>query len=128
MANQKYININYPFKNSPKGFYVDLTETDETAIKADLVHLLMTQKGERYYLPDLGTDLLKYIFQPNDTQTLSAIKDEISVTVQRYLPNLNINEITVERLEDERFEARVRIDYTITEDVFNTTDFVIITI
>lgn len=128
MANQKYININYPFKNSPKGFYVDLTETDETAIKADLVHLLMTQKGERYYLPDFGTDLLKYIFQPNDTQTLSAIKDEISVTVQRYLPNLNINEITVERLEDERFEARVRIDYTITEDVFNTTDFVIITI
>jgi hypothetical protein len=45
MANGRYININYPFKDSKKGFFLDLTEQDNQAIKADLLHLL-TQRNE----------------------------------------------------------------------------------
>jgi hypothetical protein len=29
----KYININYPFKDSPKGFFLDLNSDDASAIK-----------------------------------------------------------------------------------------------
>jgi len=74
MSEKRYININFPFKESVKGFFMDITETDSQAIKADLMHLILTRKGERYYLPDFGTDLLQYIFEPNDTKTLSDIK------------------------------------------------------
>jgi hypothetical protein len=59
MANKVYININYPFKDSPKGFFLDLTETDNKAIKADLLHLLLTRKGQRLYNPEFGTRLLE---------------------------------------------------------------------
>ena len=45
----KYININFPFKDSDEGFYVDITSTSKDAIKADLLHLLLTNKGERLY-------------------------------------------------------------------------------
>ena len=128
MANGKYININFPFKDSSKGFFLDLNDDDSSAIKADLMHIILTRKGERLYLPDFGTNLLQFIFNPNDSKTQSEIKDEISQVVKKYLPKLVINEIIVERSVNNEHAATVRIDYTVTDDVFETTDFVIINI
>lgn len=128
MANGKYININYPFKDSKQGFFLDLNSEDNAAIKADLMHLILTRKGQRLYNPDFGTDLLRYIFEPEDELTLSLIKEEINNSVKKYLPKLQIKEITVTQSEDSEYAAVVRIDYTVTDDVFTTTDFVIINI
>jgi phage baseplate assembly protein W len=128
MANGKYININYPFKNSPKGFFLDLNDNDNSAIKADLMHLILTRKGQRLYNPEFGTNLLAYIFEPEDGFTFSQIKEEITTVVKRYLPKLNITEVLVEESIESEYAATVRIDYTITDDVFSTSDFVIINI
>jgi hypothetical protein len=128
MADGKYININFPFQDSDKGFFLDLNDEDSAAIKADLMHLILTRKGERLYLPDFGTSLLKFIFQPNDSGTLSEIKSEITDTVKKYLPNLAINEVTVDESVNSEYAATIRIDYTVTDDVFEATDFVIINI
>jgi phage baseplate assembly protein W len=128
MANGRYININYPFKNSGKGFFLDLNADDASAIKADLMHLILTRKGQRLYNPEFGTDLLRYIFEPNDGLTLSQIKTEITTVVKQYLPKLQINEITVDPSTESEYAAVVRIDYTITDNVFSMRDFVIINI
>ena len=128
MVNGRYININYPFKDSNKGFFLDLTSDDNSAIKADLMHLILTRRGQRLYNPDFGTDLLRFIFEPNDGLTLSGIKEEITSVVKKYLPNLQINEISVTESETSEYAAVVRLDYTITDNVFETTDFVIINI
>jgi phage baseplate assembly protein W len=128
MANGKYININYPFKDSHKGFFLDLNADDNSAIKADLMHLILTRKGQRLYNPDFGTDLLKYIFEPEDGLILSNIKEEIKTAVKKYLPKLNITQILVEQSSESEYAAVVRIDYTITDDVFTTSDYVIINI
>jgi phage baseplate assembly protein W len=128
MANGRYININYPFKDSNKGFFLDLTSDDNSAIKADLMHLILTRRGQRLYNPDFGTDLLRFIFEPNDGLTLNGIKEEITSVVKKYLPNLQINEISVTESETSEYAAVVRLDYTITDNVFETTDFVIINI
>ena len=128
MANGKYININYPFQNSNKGFFLDLNSDLNAAIKADLMHLIITRKGQRLYNPDFGTDLLKYIFEPEDGLTLNLVKDEVNTSVKKYLPNLKINNLTVEQSTESDYAAVVRIDYTITNDVFNATDFIIINI
>jgi phage baseplate assembly protein W len=128
MANGNYININFPFKDSVKGFFLDLNNNDSAAIKADLMHLILTRKGERLYLPDFGTDLLKYIFNPNDSKTQGEIKQELSQVVKKYLPKLQINEVSVTQSVNSEYAATVRIDYTVTEDVFEATDFIIINI
>ena len=128
MANGRYININYPFRNSPKGFFLDLTTTDNQAIKSDLMHLILTRKGQRLYNPNFGTNLLRFIFEPNDDLTFSQIKQEITDVVKKYLPNLQINEISVTESTESEYAAVLRIDYSITDDVFTTTDFVIINI
>lgn len=124
----KYININYPFKDSPKGFFLDLNSDDASAIKADLMHLILTRKGQRLYNPEFGTDLLKFIFEPQDGLTLAGIKTEITTVVKRYLPKLQLDEISVVQSEESEHAAVVTIKYTITDDVFTTQDLVIINI
>lgn len=125
---KKYININYPFKDSKTGFFLDLNSDPKRAIKADLLHLILTRKGQRLYLPDFGTDLLKFIFEENDEITLAGIKQEITTVVERYLPKLQIKEISVTQSEENEHVSVVRIDYNITDDVFTESDFVIINI
>tara|TARA_R110000868_G_scaffold21019_6_gene87912 strand:- start:708 stop:1094 length:387 start_codon:yes stop_codon:yes gene_type:complete len=126
MAQGKYINIRYPFKDNSQGFYLDMSSTDAGAIRSDLMHLILTQKGQRLYMPDFGTDLLKYIFDPNDTKMLSDIKADINETVKKYIPNLKINDIIVEIDDNNEHKTTLKIDYTVTEDVFEQNDVIII--
>jgi len=92
------------------------------------MHLILTRKGERLYLPDFGTNLLQFIFNPNDSTTQSEIKDEISQVVSKYLPKLKITQVLVEESANSEYAATVRVDYTVTDDVFESTDFIIINI
>ncbi len=126
MAKQRFINIDFPFKDSPEGFYFNLNATDADAIKADLLHLLLTNKGERLYMPDFGSDLKKYIFEPNDDVTHEQIKDNLNQTIKRYLPNLIINDI---KFKNDSIEELIIVEltYTVTDGTFNSTDTVTLT-
>ena len=108
--------------------FLDLTSDDGAAIKADLMHLLLTRKGQRLYNPDFGTDLLKFIFEPNDALTLAALKTEMTTVVKRYLPKLHLDEISIVESPESEYAAVVTIKYTITDDVFSTSDLIIINI
>lgn len=96
MANGVTYGIHFPFLKSPVGQYVRTTETTDEEIKSDLIHLLLTKRGTRYYLPDFGTRLYEFIFEPLDAQTFNAMKDEIYEQVRTYIPNLTITNITIE--------------------------------
>jgi phage baseplate assembly protein W len=146
MANGKTYGINFPFRNSFDGKYLDLSDTSNEEIRTDLIHLLLTRKGARYFLPDFGTRLYEYIFEPLDGPTFSDIESEIRDSVSTYIPNLVLNSINVYPATDDetdtdtlktynvpgRYEkeytAKVKIEYTITDDVFNTKDFIILNI
>ena len=144
--------IDFPFTDSVRGDYLRLTETPEEEIKANLIHLLLTRKGSRFYLPDFGTRLYEYIFEPLDGPTFSDIEAEIQDTIRTYMPNLQITNITVEpasaglenkgdtinQYGEREFKvtniatlehtAKIKIDYRITDSAFESQDFVIINI
>lgn len=144
--------IDYPFRDSLKGDYLKMTETPEREVRANLIHLILTRKGSRYYLPDFGTRLYEYIFDQNDVITFSLIQEEIRESVRKYIPNLDINSIEVmsaendpdnvklfSQDEDERlfrvsddstkpYTAKVKIDYTVNNGAFRSSDFIIINI
>jgi phage baseplate assembly protein W len=125
-GNGKYININFPFEESRRGDFLKLNNDDRSAIKADLMHLLLTNKGERLYMPDFGTNLLQFIFEQNDPNTAGNIKKEINNSIKKYLPNLQVTEIVIEQSTESEYAVIIRIDYVVTEGVFQDTDFVII--
>ncbi len=126
MAKQRFINIDFPFKDSPEGFYFKLNSTNTDAIRSDLLHLLLTNKGERLYMPDFGSDLKKYIFEPNDSITHEQIKDNLNENIKRYMPNLIINDISFKNDDIEELII-VELTYTVTDGTFNSTDTVTLT-
>jgi phage baseplate assembly protein W len=154
MADGKTYGINFPFQDSTDGKYLSLSQTTDEEIRTDLLHLILTRKGSRYYLPDFGTRIYEFIFEPMDGTTFQAIKEDVTNAVEKYIPNLTINDVTITPyLEDleaqgelnmdkigvggiyrlpgrgvEEYTAKLRIDYTITDSTFQSKDFIIINI
>ena len=152
MANGTTYGLSFPFNDSVRGDYLELTQFQKDEIKSDLLHLLLTRKGSRYYLPDFGTRLYEFIFEPLDGPTFSEIESEIRESAGNYLPGITITNISIHAASDgnedkgsyidenddrvyrvpnmsnKEHTAKVKIDYTINNDVFNSSDFVIINI
>lgn len=96
MANGITYGLQFPFNDSRKGDYLQLTELREQQIKSDLIHLLLTRKGSRYYLPEFGTRLYDFIFEPLDGLTFQSIESDIRDAIGQFMPNLLVNQITIE--------------------------------
>lgn len=122
----KSINIDFPFRDSEGGFFLKLNTEDTKAIKADLLHLILTNKGERLYLPEFGTNLRKHLFSPFDEITQDEIKTEMIEAIKKFIPNIKIDSIDIEESERNEYGVTVKINYTITEDVFEMQDLIII--
>jgi phage baseplate assembly protein W len=144
--------IDFPFRDSLVGDFVRMTKTPEEEVRANLIHLILTKRGTRYFLPDFGTRIYEYIFDQNDVITFNHIEDEIRDSVKKYIPNLDINsikvinaendpdeQVSVSEDEDSRlfrisdsankpYTAKVRIDYTVNNGAFGSSDFIIINI
>ncbi len=90
----KSYNITFPFTddNDTNNFLMTNTITKD-AYSSNLLLLLLTEKGERYYESDYGTNLLKYIFEPNDDLTSADIEEEIRNTVALYIPEIKISSV-----------------------------------
>jgi phage baseplate assembly protein W len=101
MADGKTYGIAFPFNSSTEGKYLKLTQTSNDEIRTDLVHLLLTRKGSRYFLPDFGTRLYEYIFEPLDSPTFNNIESEIRESCEKYLPQLKITNITIKAATSE---------------------------
>ena len=155
MADGITYGINFPFRDSRTGEYLQLTQYQKDEIRADLIHLLLTRKGSRYYLPTFGTRLYEFIFEPFDGLTFNAIESDIRDAINNFMPNLLVNNITIEpaSIEDESpsvpsnaisddvpyifrvpgkgtadYTAKIKIDYSTDSATFAQSDFVIINI
>jgi len=152
MADGITYGLTFPFRDSFDGKYLDLSNYNDQEIRSNLIHLLLSRKGSRYYLPDFGTRLYEYLFEPLDGPTFSEIVTEIRDAAGVYLPGITMTNISitaastgdedkgsyindndervfrVPNISDKEHTARVKIDYTVNNDVFNSSDFVIINI
>ena len=121
---EKYLNISFPFEEDPKGKFLKMEKTSKRAIKSDLLHLLLTQKRQRLYLPSFGVNLRQYIFEQNDGIVHKSIQAEIEAAIKEFIPNLTILEITVSKSDRNEKAAIVRLDYKVTSAAFAGTDFI----
>ncbi len=144
--------LDFPFRDSLEGRYLKMTGLAEREIRANLIHLLVTRKGSRYFLPDFGTRLYQFIFDQNDMVTFGLIESEIRDAVKKFIPNLDITSIDVMSAEDDPDQSRsfsededsrlfrvsdystkphtakVKIEYTVNNGAFTSSDFIILNI
>ena len=89
-----------------------LVKKEDAAVKQAILNLLLTQKGERIYDREYGSDLKSHLFEPLDFGTAGSIKDNISKTIDTYEPRVSIETLLVEpNLESNGFD--VRLDFQV---------------
>lgn len=127
------VNIKFPLETSPNGYILKVNTTTNDAVKSKILLLLTTQKGERYYFPDYGTNLKRFLFEPNDDETHVEIENDIRKSLQKYIPGVTIKEINFpdpkDKLEnplesESTFILEILFQYT--DDVFTIDDSLLI--
>lgn len=123
MDRKQFYGIKYPFvSQDSENYFVDMNKNIKDNVRGVITHVLFTPKGQKIRDPEFGTNLIKYIFEPNDVLTWDNIKTELKETIKNYLPNVNIRDINVLENNEEVSEIFVRVDYTVTQGIETISD------
>ena len=96
MANKQYYGIKYPFTyENEELVYLDLNETYEQSIQAQILHVIFTPKKQKIRDPEFGSDLIKYLYDPSDGTTFEKIKSQIREDISARVPNVRFDDIEV---------------------------------
>jgi phage baseplate assembly protein W len=126
MAKRQFFGLKFPFTHDEfTKFFVDANMSEKDKVRSQIMHVIFTPKGQRIRMPEFGTDLIKYIFNPSDGESWEAVKNEITTAVQKFVPNVVLNNIRVVQSDDERAEIFVRMDYSVKEGNKITNDSII---
>lgn len=97
---KQYYNIKYPLTiNNRNGLFIDLDTTKSNGVLSRILHTILTEKGTRLRNPNFGTNLTRFIFDPNISTTWESIEDEVKNAINNYVPEAEIKKISVIRDE-----------------------------
>jgi phage baseplate assembly protein W len=91
-SNLSFRDVNITFKKHPVTDDVVVSK-DNAAIKQSIVNLILTNKGERLFNPDYGSDIRSYLFEPLDYAIAGIIKNNMQLSLARYEPRIRVTSI-----------------------------------
>ena len=92
----KHYGIKFPFTiRNNDNVFLDLNNNLHEKVASEIAHVILTPKKTRLRMPDFGTDLIKYIFSPNDSLFWGDIETEIRTTVNKYVPDGVLEKVEV---------------------------------
>ena len=106
----------FPYNKSPKGG-LDSTEGIDR-INQSLFILFETPKGSRLMLPEFGSDIHRYKFEPLDKVLMERIKSAIQRDVKRWIPYISIDDI--EFLTEDNFIDNNILYISLTYNIIGT--------
>lgn len=121
VSNAKPIGVTLPF-NNPNGIFFQ-SYTNRVQVLSNLKNLLLTAKGERYMLPDFGTNLRFVLFENITTEEafIESIDETIRSAIREWMPYLTINLLEVNlnladdgRVDDPDHAVGIRLNVGIT--------------
>jgi phage baseplate assembly protein W len=110
--------VSQGFKDISSSFKVNPLNEDliavknETAIARSIRNLIMTQPGERFFNPILGSEVTGLLFENMDNLTASEIGDQIRLTVENFEPRVILTDVEVTPNHDNG-EFNVELNYDI---------------
>jgi len=85
--------------------------TNEASVKESIKNLLMTDRGERLFKPNVGCDIRKLLFDNITPNTFSLAKELIKDTLETYEPRCEIIDIDV--LSEFDNEIKITLLFTV---------------
>jgi phage baseplate assembly protein W len=102
----------FPFRIGTDGRTATPRSLDDH-VKGELIQLLLTNPGERPFLPTFGGGLRRLVFEANDDLTAGVAKAAITQAISRWLGERI--EMTVLEVENEESTLLVGIQYRVIE-------------
>ena len=92
---QTFKDLSITFKKHPVSD--DLVQVkDKAAILQSITALLLTNKGERPFKPNLGSGIRESLFEPLDYATGGLIRGQVIDCIKRYEPRIELDNVLVE--------------------------------
>ena len=92
---QTFKDLSVTFKKHP--VTDDLVSVkDKAAIVQSIQNLLLTNKGERLFQPQLGSNLQKSLFEPLDYGTAGMIRGQVKEVIKRWEPRVIVEDVRCE--------------------------------
>jgi hypothetical protein len=89
----RFLGSPYPVRKNPRGLLYSQSGINQ--IKSDLLILLLTNPGERVFLPEFGTPLRNLIFDPNDVILQEKANDLIANAIATWEPRITVEAIEI---------------------------------
>ena len=120
---QSFKDINITFKKHPVTGDVVVSK-DASAIKQAIVNLLLTNKGEKLFNPEYGSDIRAYLFEPLDYGTAAQIQRNIAYSVNKHEPRVQIEDLRANpNFDDNGFDVEMTYSVRGSNDIPVTVDF-----
>ena len=74
---------------------------NENSIKQSIKNILFTDRGERFFQPNLGGNIRAMLFENITPQTLVSMKQQITNTIVQHEPRFNLIDVVCSAAEDE---------------------------
>jgi len=109
-VSQSFRDISLSFARNPlNSDLIDIT--NETSISRAIQNLVLTQKGERFFNQDLGSDVSASLFENLDLISSAVIQSSIENVINNYEPRVKLLEVNVNVNEEGNgYEVRMLYD------------------
>jgi|10_taG_2_1085330.scaffolds.fasta_scaffold151471_2 hypothetical protein len=111
----RLMGADFPVKSTNTGGLFSASY-DILNVRAGLIQLLLTRRGERAMMPDFGTDARELVFEPLDAGTTSRLESQVQDAVNKYMPEIIINKLSV-KATDKSSSLTVLMLFSIKEDI-----------
>lgn len=116
MAKTQHYGIKFPIQIvSQEKKCLDLNLTKAQMVKSQLMHVLFTPIGQRIRQPNFGTNLIQFLFNPNEHETFDDVMSTIKQTVKKWIPDCSIESIEMTET-DNGLGLDAQIRYSVIED------------
>jgi phage baseplate assembly protein W len=113
MARTQKYGIEFPVNIKNGKYLLDLNKTLADSVKSQMVHLIFTPMGQRLRNPEFGTNLIQYLFNPDDKYTWDDVVMHVKDKVNKYIKGCEVENVVAERVEDNHIS--VKVNYTVFE-------------
>ena len=105
--------VNYASGSSAGNGVFDSSYTTEEAAISNLKNLILTEKGERYMQPNLGTNIRSILFENNTEDIREALTNSINEDIAFWLPYIELQAVDVTSSND-MHSLSVKLSFKIT--------------
>lgn len=108
----RYSDLDYQFIKNPKSKDV-YKHVDQKAIEQSLKNLFRTNRGERLFQPEIGTNIRSLLFQSDaDLGEIETMKESLKSLIRNFEPRISLQNLDID-FQPEKNEINISIKYTL---------------